>query len=342
MPKFITISPTHVAGQKPNAWERFRAGHYVAIGWLDDIDLTGKSIDEITELIRQQEYDNEASAIQSFERFMSIEPGDYVAVNNTNHGLFGVGIIQSEYKYQLRKHDSGAEDADEFYSHYREVEWIKIEYMPCVSLVSEGETPWQPYGTVGKVYPELPPYIARLLGTSIPRAEKSIEIVRPTFLESVIQAIETLRKHHDHAERAHESLVEDFLVSLGYRKHDDIKYRHGRVDVSLQQGRCTILVIEVKRAWDLTRNDTSTVKQAYGYALDQGVRYVMVTNGDTYILFDRLKGLSYESNLLGEFRLTALQEDDLALVERLRPQRLANPDTAEAFRHLAESFTSGD
>ncbi len=29
MPKFTTISPTHIAGQKPNAWERFPAGHYV-------------------------------------------------------------------------------------------------------------------------------------------------------------------------------------------------------------------------------------------------------------------------------------------------------------------------
>jgi hypothetical protein len=64
------------------------------------------------------------------------------------------------------------------------------------------------------------------------------------------------------------------------------------------------------------------------------------TNGDIYILYDRLKGLSWDSNLLGEFRLTALQDEDLALVERLRPQQLANPDIAEAFRHLAESFTT--
>ncbi len=44
------------------AWERFRDGHYVAIGWLDEVDLTGKSINEITELIRREKYDNEAAA----------------------------------------------------------------------------------------------------------------------------------------------------------------------------------------------------------------------------------------------------------------------------------------
>jgi hypothetical protein len=70
------------------------------------------------------------------------------------------------------------------------------------------------------------------------------------------------------------------------------------------------------------------------------VRYVLVTNGDTYILFDRFKGLSWESNLLGEFQLTALQQEDLALIERLRPARLSFPDPAEALRHLAESFSS--
>ncbi len=167
-PKFTTISPTHVEGKKKSAWERFREGGYVAIGWLIDTDLTGKSINEITELIRRKGYDNEASAIDSFERFMSLEPGDYVAVNNTNDGLFGVGIIESGYKFDLRKHDNGDVDVGRFYPHYRDVTWVKTEYMPRASLVSAGETSWMPFGTVGKVSIGLPPYIARLLGMSPP------------------------------------------------------------------------------------------------------------------------------------------------------------------------------
>ena len=207
--------------------------------------------------------------------------------------------------------------------------------------MSEGETAWQPYGTVGKVHAELPPYIARLLGLSTTTKRPGIALMRPAFLESVIRAVETLQKERGHAERAHESLVEDFFVALGYRKHEDTKYRQGRVDIAIGKGDRSILVVEVKAGWDLSRyNGTSAIKQAYGYAHDQGVRYVLITNGDTYILFDRLKGLSWESNLLGEFRLTALQEEDLALIERIRPQRMTNPDVAEAFRHLAESFPS--
>jgi hypothetical protein len=340
MPKFTTISPTHIAGQKPRAWERFRDGRYVAIGWLNDVDLTGKSIDEIADLIRRQEYDNEAAAIQSFERFLSLEPGDYVAVNNTNHGLFGVGIIESGYKFQLRKHDAGPDDAEHFYPHYREVKWVKTAYMARSSLVSEGETPWQPYGTVGKVYPELPSYIARLLGMSAPAGVKEIAILRPQDLKSVIEAVETLRKERDHKERAHESLVEELFVALGYSKHKDIKYRQGRVDIKIERGGHTILIAEVKVDWNLSFDSgIGAIKQAYNYAHDQGVRYVIVTNGDAYILFDRLKGLSWESNLLGEFQLTSLQQEDLALIDRLRPERMSYPDLGEVFRHLAESFS---
>jgi len=341
MPQFTTISPTHIRGQKPRAWERFRDGHYVAIGWLNATDLTGKSIDDITELIREQGYDNETAAIQSFERFLSLKPGDYVAVNNTNHGLFGVGVIESDYKFQLRKHDCGGPaDGEAFYPHYKGVKWLKTAYMLCRSLVSEGEVPWQPYGTVGKVYPELPPYITRVVGI-LPLADvKQIPIVRPPELACVIEAIEILRKEHDHMERAHESLVEDFFVALGYSKHKDIKYRQGRVDIKIESAGQTLLVAEVKAAWELSfYNGIGAIKQAYNYAHEQGVRYVLVTNGDTYILFDRLKGLSWESNLLGEFQLTALEQDDLVLVDRLRPARIKRLDPAEALRHLAESFT---
>src|SRR5262245_51660384 len=114
MPRFATISPTHISGKKEYAWQNFLRGNYAAIGWLQDVDLTGKSIDEIKSIIRPYKYPNEASAIQSFGRFLELEIGDYLAINNTNHGLFGIGIITSGYKYQFEKHDSGAENKNEY------------------------------------------------------------------------------------------------------------------------------------------------------------------------------------------------------------------------------------
>ncbi|HEY7157698.1 MAG TPA: HNH endonuclease [Gemmataceae bacterium] len=163
MPKFATISPTSVTGQKQAAWERFRDGHYVAIGWLNDIDVTGKSVEEIKELIRQAgcEPSDERDGLRSFPRFLELEVGDYVAVKNVSDGFFGLGIIDSVYKFDPEKHDTGGKDF--FYPHYREVKWIIKEYMPRKSLIRKGEKAWQPYGTVGQVYPELPPYIVRVL-----------------------------------------------------------------------------------------------------------------------------------------------------------------------------------
>ena len=93
MVKLLTISPTGAPGKKEYVWNQFRDGEYVAIGWLYDHDLTGKSIDEITSLIMEQGYSNEASAIDSFTKLLLLDIGDYVAVNNVSHGLFGIGEI---------------------------------------------------------------------------------------------------------------------------------------------------------------------------------------------------------------------------------------------------------
>ena len=188
MPQFTTISPTHVPGKKEYAWQQFLKGGYVAIGWLHDDDVTGKKMHEIEDLIRPHNYENEVSAIESFRKFLSLSPGDYVAVNNVNKGLFGVGEIMSGYKYQLDKHDTGSEDGDS-YCHYREVKWISTAYMPRTSLISEGETAWVPYGTMGKLYADVPPYITRILNPRGPLPATKIEYIRPHFLETVIDAV---------------------------------------------------------------------------------------------------------------------------------------------------------
>ena len=340
MPQFTTISPTHVPGKKESAWRQFLEGGYVAIGWLRDANLTEKPFNEIERLIREQGYPNEASAIDSFRKLLALEPGDYVAANNANHGLFGVGVIRSDYKFQPGKHNTGDESDENFYSHYREVEWVRTTYVARRSLVGEGETGWRPYGTVGKLYFELPPFIERLIGEAPPEEKPSCTL-RPEFLDSVIRNIESLREDPEHQEQTHVALVEDFFVALGYDKYQDIKRQRRRVDLTLVLNDSPLAVAEVKRAWDLSRQNKhglDAMKQAYEYALDQGIRHVIVTNGDIYLLFDRLKGLSWETNVLGEFRLTALQEGDLEIIDRLRPQRMNVSDIGEVLQHLAEGF----
>ncbi len=338
-PRFVTISPTAVPGKKEYAWNNFRSGGYIAIGWLGDHDLTGKTIDEVISLIREQEYDNEASAIDAFSKLLSLEVGDYVAVNNTNAGLFGIGIVSSGYKYQKSKHDTGDEDKEMFYSHYRNVEWKYTNYVRRKDIVSPGETGWRPFGTVGSLEDEVPPYIRRLLGEMPPKQPTKKQYVVPDFLKTVISSVKRLTVDPNHQERAHESLVEDFFCALGYEKHRDIKYRQGRVDVSLWDENNLLVIVEVKRDWNLSLyNSPNTVQQAYNYALDQGARWVILTNGDYYAIFDRLKGLSSSSNLIGEFRLTALEEEDVALIQRMSRDNILKPNIAELLQYLSESF----
>lgn len=331
MPKFTTISPTHINGMKPHTWGRFRDGGYVAIGWLYDKDLTGKQLQEIFGLINigrlasPELYPNDESARQAFKKFLSLEKGDYVAVNNSGAGLFGIGVIKSGYRFGVHKHDSGAEDKREWYSHFMDVEWKVTTYARKNEIVRDGETGWMPRGTVGKVYGDLPPYARRFLGMAVPIAAPHVETVRlrPQFLEPIIRKVETLRAQQHHTERDHESLVEDFFVSLGHRQHEDIRFRQGRVDILLRTNGKAVVVVEVKRDWGLnTHNADSAIWQAYRYAHEQGVRYVLVTNGDTYILFDRLRGLSYSTHRLGEFQLTSLRDQDLVLISRLYPGSL--------------------
>ena len=101
MPKFLTVSPTHVARKKEYAWNSFKKGGYVAIGWLP-IDFTNNSIDEIESKLKKENDDNEASAIVSFRKFLELNIGDYVAIPNVNFGIFGTGKITSGYKYKLQ------------------------------------------------------------------------------------------------------------------------------------------------------------------------------------------------------------------------------------------------
>jgi len=293
-------------------------------------------IEKVAAVIREERKEPE-NVVDAFTKFLTLEPGDLVAVNNTNHGLFGIGIITSGYKFELVKHDTGADNKDEFYSHYKEVEWKYTNYVKTADIVSPGETAWVPYGTVGRLDAQVPPYILRLIGEKVIPAK--ISYVTPEYLRAVINRIQSIRNETSHVERAHESLVEDFFCSLGYKKDTEIKYRQGRMDISIWYEDKPQLVVEVKRDWNLDlEKDTKAVQEAYNYAASHGIRYVVLTNGDYFALFDRLKGLSYSSNCIAEFSLTSLEEDDLPSIDRLKRENFLKPNMEELFRYLSECF----
>lgn len=163
MPKFTTISPTCEKGGKERAWERFRDGKYVAIGWLYEENLTGMQINEILSAIRAGDYEPEdmKDGLASFPSVWSLKPGDYVGIKNVNWGLFGIGKIDSEYQYDRYKHL--AEPSNHYYPHFFEVKWVIDDYISAKQMDIKPEVAWKPRGTVGQVYPKLPEYIKRVL-----------------------------------------------------------------------------------------------------------------------------------------------------------------------------------
>lgn len=160
MPKFSTISPTCKPGKKPEAWARFRDGNYVAIGWCYETDLTGKAISDILKLIPEDHYDGDRDlrdAMHSFPVFWLLKPGDYLAVRNTNDGLFGIGKIESGYRYARRKHFTDVQG--HWYPHFYEMKWVWTDYIKREQLgIAEGDN-WIPFGTLSQLHEELPSYI---------------------------------------------------------------------------------------------------------------------------------------------------------------------------------------
>ncbi|MEX1026862.1 MAG: hypothetical protein WD049_02475 [Candidatus Paceibacterota bacterium] len=169
MPRFTTISPTCCPGGKPDGWDRFRKGGYIAIGWCYETDLTGMSIDEILPLLPGTSASDrdQRDGEHSFPIFWELcargaaGAGDYIAVRNTNDGLFGVGIIRSGYKYSRFKHDTDV--PNHYYPHFVDVEWIHDEYIPRSSLDFAGEKSWVPFGTIGRLHDDVPNYLTSFL-----------------------------------------------------------------------------------------------------------------------------------------------------------------------------------
>jgi hypothetical protein len=124
--------------------------------------------------------------------------------------------------------------------------------------------------------------------------------------EELIDRISMLKNSDHHSERDHESIVERFFVLLGYDHVRDIKYRVGHVDILINSDSDSGFVVEVKRDWGLSRKNSDVVDQAYRYATNLGKRFVVITNGDYYAFFDRLKGLSISDNFILELHLSEL------------------------------------
>jgi hypothetical protein len=164
MPQFLYISPTHIKGKKPVAWKNFLKGGYIALGW-GHIDYSSYTLDKILAHIKKAGYNNTNEALDAHKKFNNLNVGDIVAVNNASQGIFGIGVVQSGYKYKKHIHNpEGNCPKNDFYSHYREVKWIVKEYISKDKLSNKKyNEKGISRGTVGALYNFVPRHISDLL-----------------------------------------------------------------------------------------------------------------------------------------------------------------------------------
>lgn len=165
MPKFAIISPTHIPGKKKEAWENFKSGGYIATVSRIKEDLSNKPMDEISRIVKATPgYDAAklTKRLKEYLAFFSLKCGDYVAVNNTNDGLFGIGVITGDYYFEKNGHNTGSTNPDDFYSHFYPVKWLTTDYLKRKTILNPGEKGWPPYGIISFL-PDIPEYIKRTL-----------------------------------------------------------------------------------------------------------------------------------------------------------------------------------
>jgi predicted type IV restriction endonuclease len=141
----------------------------------------------------------------------------------------------------------------------------------------------------------------------------------PSSLSVVVDGVKRLWSQERSFERAHEHVVAQFFEALGYKTGEDLLFRVANMDIVLtDSGGSVLAVIEVKADRGLTATDRTVINQAFGYALESGARFVVISNGNYYAVFDREKSLFRKEALLTEFRLLALDGPALTAIETLR------------------------
>lgn len=163
MPKFAVISPTNIDRKKPEAWENFKTGSYIAMVSRIKEDLSNKSIDEILDIVKTIYSGRDLTKrLKEFSVFFSLSAGDYVAVKNANDGLFGIGMITGDYYFRLNGHNTGSTNPDDFYNHFYPVKWLVTTYMKRKSILRLDERCWPP-GVIISLLPGIPEHVKRIL-----------------------------------------------------------------------------------------------------------------------------------------------------------------------------------
>jgi hypothetical protein len=150
----------------------------------------------------------------------------------------------------------------------------------------------------------------------VPVGRRSVE-VPPDYISVV-------REFRDRGEEEKRQLVAQFFHQvLGY-KRVRVRSEHKHNDVRVNDRRDQPwLVVEVKRLLDSERERRAAKRQGFDYAHRHGMRFVIISDGDYYEVFDRCAGqrLRYDEMRQGSFHLSALRQRDSDLLSLLAAGR---------------------
>lgn len=132
-----------------------------------------------------------------------------------------------------------------------------------------------------------------------------------------LRDVEAMRGRGEEEQR--QLVVRLFSEILGYRR-TSIRSEHERNDVCvLDRNDAPWLVAEVKGSLETEAEIRRARRQGFDYAHRHGARYVVLSDGDYYEIYDRTIGtrLLYREMRMGNFRLTAFKLRDRDLLATL-------------------------
>jgi hypothetical protein len=241
-------------------------------------------------------------------------PKEIPGWDTDSYGYKSISSITGDYHYSKAYHKKAWPQIKE--QHFKFLELAAEKYKKLHSKSLEKHSPG-----VLKYIGVLDRGVNGVVKRPEPNTKKPSELKTGSLtvnsFKSVIKDINLLKKDRSHTEKAHEVLVASFYEKLGYESFTDIKYQTAQIDIAIETKKRILIVNEVKRSWHLSDNMDKALRQAYLYALKVGAKYVVITNGDYYAIFDRDKGRSYDDHFVGDFHITELTKDKLDLIRIL-------------------------
>ena len=72
----------------------------------------------------------------------------------------------------------------------------------------------------------------------------------------------------------------------------------------------------------MSEKNTDYVQQAFNYSNETGTKFVVVTNGDKFLIYDRARSFRLAEMLSANFELTKLNDEGLRSLQSLKKSEL--------------------